>query len=443
MNFATQQTDDTEAVITVIQKPPLAAKNAVYGSDSNQLKLVNTVSFSYSSDCLQLGDPFTVTIPNPRGQYTDKFFRGQTVELYLRNPNVLGNQPTLKHTGIITRRRQSCSGSGTVIQLTCNDLGWHLANNDAPLWYVLDYAKLVHLLQDERWIDPSWGFKGIRISNAVNRSLRQNVNNGRAQAQLDQAALGTLVHIQVEVGDKVADQLTEYCRRMNRLLSVSCDGYLQVWLPDYDREPLFRLELHDLSDPARNRNAVLDCFVEEDLAGIYTNITCVGEMVGGDLALDPADQNASKRRGDFVNEWALPFRRRMGIADGNIFERNEARLQAEWAYNRGIFDSWQAVYVVRGHWQRPAGSQRAYWWESDQMVAINDSVNGLFGTFWISAVRCDRDDNGDRTFITVRKPCLQASFGQYKRPPRILGSPIDTHGPSVTTTTKTTVTGGG
>lgn len=77
------------------------------------------------------------------------------------------------------------------------------------------------------------------------------------------------------------------------------------------------------------------------------------------------------------------------------------------------------------------------------MVAINDSVNGLFGTFWISAVRCDRDDNGDRTFITVRKPCLQASFGQYKRPPRILGSPIDTHGPSVTTTTKTTVTGGG
>ena len=50
-----------------------------------------------------------MTIPNPRGYYTDKFLRGQTVQLYLRNPNVLGNQPTLKHLGIITRRRQSVS----------------------------------------------------------------------------------------------------------------------------------------------------------------------------------------------------------------------------------------------------------------------------------------------------------------------------------------------
>ena len=58
----------------------------------------------------------------------------------------------------------------------------------------------------------------------------------------------------------------------------------------------------------------------------------------------------------------------------------------------------------------------AWWWEADQMVAVNDSVNGLFGNFWCSAVRCDRDDNGDRTYVTLRRPCLQASFGQYKRP---------------------------
>lgn len=441
MIYTAQQTGDTEAVIAVSDVAPGRPPTTLYPQGSLPSNLVNTVGFSYSSDCLALGDPFTVTIPNPRGYYTDKFLRGQTVQLYLRNPNVLGNQPTLKHLGIITRRRQSVSTAGSALTLTSNDLGWHLANNDAPLWYVLDNAKLIHLLQDRRWIDPSWGIQGIRISNAVNRQLKQNVNNGRAQAALDLQVLGTLVHIQVEVGDKVADHLTNYCRKINRLLSVSCDGYLQVWLPDYDREPLFSIDLHDLSDPARNRNGVLDCFIEEDISTIYTNVTCVGEMVGGDLTLDPADQNATKRRGDLVNNFSLPFTHRMGFADGDIFTKTDARSQALWAYNKGIFDSWQAVYVVRGHYQRNAQAQRAWWWEADQMVAVNDSVNGLFGNFWCSAVRCDRDDNGDRTYVTLRRPCLQASFGQYKRPPRITGSPIATSGSSQTTENKTTVTG--
>lgn len=440
MIYAAQQTGDTEAVITVSDVPPGRPPTTIFPPDSTPLQLVNTVAFSYSSDCLALGDPFTVTIPNPRGIYTDKFLRGQTVQLFLRNPNVVGNQLTLKHLGIITRRRQSVSAAGSVITLTCNDLGWHLANNDAPLWYVLDNAKLIHLLQNPDWIDPSWGIQGIRITNAINRQLKQNVNNGRAQASLDLAALGTLVHIQVEVGDKVGDKLTEYCRRINRLLSVSCDGYLQVWLPDYEREPLFSIELHDLFDPARNRNGVLDCFIEEDLSTIYTNVTCVGEMVGGDLTLDPANQNATKRRGDLVNSLALPFTHRMGFADGDIFSRADARAQALWAYNKGIFDSWQAVYVVRGHYQRSAQAQRAWWWEADQMVAVHDSVNGLYGNFWCSAVRCDRDENGDRTFVTLRLPCLTASFGQYKRPPRITGSVVASKGTAQTTETKTTVT---
>lgn len=53
------------------------------------------------------------------------------------------------------------------------------------------------------------------------------------------------------------------------------------------------------------------------------------------------------------------------------------------------------------------------------MCAVADYVNGLFGTFYIAAVRCDRDDNGDRTFITLRKSTLAASFGTFPPPTSI------------------------
>lgn len=435
-----QQTGETEAVIAVSDQAPGTTPRNIYPPGSTPPTLVNTVGFSYSSDVLALGDPFSVTIPNPRGQYTDKFLRGQCVKLMLRNPNVLGNALTTKHLGIITRRRQSVSARGSSIQIDCADLGWHLANNDAPLYYKLQYGRLYDLLTDPAWIDPSWGIQGIDVDSATNRLLRQNVNNGRAQAAIDaQAVLGALTYIQVEPGDKVADHIAGYCRRINRIVNVSCDGYIQVWRPSFNREPKFRIELHDVDDPSRNRNGVIDCYVEEDISSIWTRITCIGEIVGGDLALDPANQNAAKRRGDFVNPFALPFEHRRTFADGDIFDYPEARAQALWAYNRGIFDSWQAVYIVRGHWQRPASGQRAWWWESDEMCAVDDTVNGLSGNFYISSVRCDRDEQGDRTVVTLRKPCLQASFGEYRRPPRIKGSIIDTSGATTTTATKTTV----
>lgn len=439
MQLVPQQQPTTEAVITVSHVAPGSPAAAVYPPGSTPPTLVNTVGFSYSSDMLALGDPFSVSVPNPRGQYTDKFLRGQTIQLFLKNPNVEGNALTLKHLGIIVRRRQSCSPRGTMIQLDCADLGWHLVNNDAPLWYRLQYATLQQLLTDPKWIDPSWGIKGVVTDNVTNQLLRQNLRNGRAQAAIDLQALGTLVYIQVEVGDRIADLISEYCRRINRLVNVNCDGYIQIWLPDYNREPKFRIELHDIEDPARNRNGVLDCYIDEDLTDIYTDVTCVGEIVGGDLTLDPANQNATKRRGSFRNPFALPFTHRTGFCDGNIFTSSDAAAQALWRFNRGVFNSWQAVYVVRGHWQQPQPGSRAYWWESDELCTVEDSVNGLSGIFYISAVRLDRDESGDRTTVTLRKPCLQASFGQYKRPPRIVGSIVDYNGATTTTETKTTV----
>ena len=105
------------------------------------------------------------------------------------------------------------------------------------------------LLSDPKWIHPSWGIRGWRESNEINRRLKQRLNQGRAAAIIElQLALQVLTYIQVEPGDTIADHLAAYARRINCLINVSCDGYLQIWRPDYNREPLFSIEYHDVAE---------------------------------------------------------------------------------------------------------------------------------------------------------------------------------------------------
>ena len=72
------------------------------------------------------------------------------------------------------------------------------------------------------------------------------------------------------------------------------------------------------------------------------------------------------------------------------------------------------------------------------MCVVNDTLNGISGTFWISSVRCDRTMQGDTTTVTLRKPCFEPAFGRYPIPPKLSQSIKDwLSGKSQTTETKT------
>jgi hypothetical protein len=249
-----------------------------------------------------------VRIPDPRGIYTDKFRKGQTIKLYLRNPNVAGGLQTLKSLGVIVDRERHCDQSGTVLQITAADLGWHLLNCDAPFWANVQDTSLYNVLTSAKWIDPSWGIRGVDIDNQTNRLIRQRINHGRAIQTIQlQQALGVLTHIQVEPEDKIIDHLLPYLRRINALINVSCDGYIQIWRPNYDREPLFNIELHEISDPSRNRNNVLSVSIRDSISGVYSQVDCVWEQMSKDITNDPTDQNWGKHYASFRNKGALPF----------------------------------------------------------------------------------------------------------------------------------------
>ena len=386
-------------------EPPRAM--AVVGG--NQIDDVKT--FSYDSDVLQLGDPVSFRIANVDGQYNGKLNIGDSLEFYPRDPDVANGIPIRSLKGLVTKiERTSDFEGGTQMTVTGADLGWHLTNNSAPLWKNLRGITFDSLL--EKLIDPSWGIVGVRDGNVGNRTIRQ----GRQAPEVQIVAGGT-VHtvaqwIVVEPGEMVADLIMRYARRFRLLVNVSQDGYLQVWSPDYSQAPSYAFHHHALTDSDRRLNNVKKAKLIESIDGVFTDLTCVGTKVIPDQAdnagkggpAGPVGPSFGHFRGDFHAE-ALPFVRRNIFTDSEPFGSDGALQRARWRYERGIFDSWTLEYEVTGH------SQNGRFYVPDTMCEVHDSVHNVFGNYYISAVRLERDqekNGGTRARITIKRPNLLA-----------------------------------
>ncbi len=423
----TPQTQDatTRAKIVIIEPD----SNALTGtfippnsiSTSNLYEFIDTVGFTYSSDPTVVGDPFTVAIPNPNGDYTGTLTVGTRVQLFLENPNVKKGDSTHKQTGIIVRRRVQSSVQGTVIYLECADLGWHLLNNDAPLWSNLtSEVPISQLLKKKGWIDPSWGIMyDPEFDNLTNRNIK--INNARLGKvlRLSPSVEEPLPRIQVEPGDKIADILIAYARRQNAFMNVNIEGHIQFWNPDYSQKPLYRFEYHPPGTARGSLNNVLDASLEEDLTTQWSQVTCVGEMLITKVLdrdnIKGLNINATKVRGTFIEQpskigltSSSPFVHRAVFSDGEIYESDQALRLARWRYERGKYDAWKLNYVVKDHWQM--GPNGGTWYEADTMCEVNDEINGVSGLHYISAVTYTRNEQGDQTQITLRKPGFLTAY---------------------------------
>lgn len=389
--------------------------------------------FDYSSDVLAVGDESHYTLVNPNRKYTQALPVGAKVRLYLSHPEVNGGEWTLKHLGIVVDRNADYSSQGSLLQITSADLGWHLINCCAPLYYNLrkaTYADLVDPQKKGNILDPSFGLVGVRFDNKINRRLKLGVAAARAASQ---RVIDPILAIQIEPGDTYYDKMAEYARRLNLLVNVSVDGYIQCFNPDYQEKPSYRIRC--VSGARAQQNNVIRSSMYESAKTIWTDIECVGEQVGYEGPQDPNDPNASKKRGSFYNRKALPFVHRLTFGDGEMYQRNLARKQAEWKYKRGLFDSFYVRYTVPEH------HQNGLWWESDAMCDVEDEELGLSGVFYIASVLCSSSrTSGDITEVILRKPgLLSASFGEIPNPPIVKSSP-PTRGPAATQTTETSTT---
>lgn len=357
-------------------------------------------SFSYSSDVQTLGDPFSLSIPDPRGKWRGIVIPGATVLLSLSSPLVDGGAKTPKMKGVIVDTDVSVSTGGTVISVTGADLGWHLQDNSGPLHYQLRGQTFDKLLSTV--LDPSWGFGKTQPGNDTSRRLKQG-RQGEVIAATPEV-LTPIILIQIEPGEKIADVLILYARREGLLVNMSPLGNLQFFSPNYSQPAKYKIEFHQSDDAESVRNNVLDLGArrKRTIKGVFTEVTCVGDIVNPDVVdqLERVNANSYKFRGDYSSPNAAPFRRRDTFSDGEQLTKVQATMRAFWKAKFGLFNADVVTYPVRGH------AQGGVFWESDTMVSVNDTVLGINGPMYCSAVRCDRDEGGDVTWVTLHRPDL-------------------------------------
>lgn len=377
---------------------------------SKEIRDIRT--FSYVNDCLQIGNPFSAEIPDPRSEWSRVVTRGAKVEVFLVNPDVNRGRPAQKLTGRVRDVQQGTrTGTGRVLRVTGADLGFHLTHDSGPLGFALSRTTYKNLLK--QLIDPSWGFKGVRFGDG--NSLNRQVQLGRAQKLLQYTANNEvpLQYIGIEPGEKVSSILTDVARFAGLLLTVSADGYLQAWNPDYARQPAYQFEYHGEDEAARDLNNVEDVEVNSSCDLLHTEETCVGEILLQLDQVNPDDPHPGRKIGIARNASLLPYKSRNTEVDTEQFSAMYAQAKAEWQMQMNLLNSWGYQCSAAYH------HQKGIWYEADMMTSLLDTVNHddstgtvrrISGNFWIQRVELhwDKDRGGGTTFLIRHKDLLKA-----------------------------------
>ena len=361
-------------------------------------------SFSLAFDILNLGDPFSITVPDPKKKWKNILVPGQPLKVFASNPNVQNGAQVQMYDGlIVNRQRISDIDRGSVIQLNCFDKGWYLLNNCPEVWQQITTGTYVDLFKKYAG-DSTWGFVNadgtlnLTTDAATSRKIRQGLVKGR-QGELQAAAVGGLLvyRIQTEPGMTNASLLLKYAKNFGRLCNITPDGAFQVFTPDYAQNPSYRLDYHD--DNQRVKNNVLNIRIQEKIDSVYTNVTVVGETVLN-LTPNPDDPNTGKFRGYASNSRILPFTHNLSYTEGELYESGYANVAAKWRLDRGLFDASTYIYRVRGH------QQQGKFWTPDTMVQVNDTVNDVVQNLYLAFVRLERTPQGDIAELHLKYPNL-------------------------------------
>lgn len=376
----------------------------VKAKDGKTYEVDKLTAFSLTFDILNLGDAFTLTVPDPKQKWRNILVPGQPVQIFASNPNVGNGIQVQMYDGlIVNRQRISDINRGSVIQLNCSDKGWYLKENCPEVWQQLTTGNYIDLFTKFAG-DKTWGFvnadgtANLTTDSTTSKLIRQGLQRGRA-GQLQTLALkGLLVYrVQVEPGMTNAAILLKYAKNFGRLCNITPDGLFQVFTPDYSQTASYRIDYHD--DNQRTKNNVLDVRIQEGIESVYTNVTVVGEKVLN-LYPDPGDPNTGKFRGYASNSDVLSFTHNLSYTEGELYQEQYADVAAKWRLDRGLFDASTYIYVVRGH------QQGGKFWAPDTMISINDTVNDVVGDYYISLVRLERTTAGDISYLYIKLPNL-------------------------------------
>jgi hypothetical protein len=396
----------------------LSALTVMVGAEADDARMTNVIpgkDFCIVDDMMTVADSASFTVANVDGENAGKITLGQRVEIEESEQSVAGGQWTRIFTGrVVNIQYTSDISGGSVILVSCMDLGWHLTTCCARPLQGTSGIKLGALLQ--RLVDPSWGFKttadgslAIASGNVLNRSIKQG-RQGVLRAQ-PRNPEDVLPPIQVEPGQVPWQILEEYFHREGFLLNVGAYGDIIVFDPDYFQPTQYAaIEFHPSDQGNRTDNNVVDrVSLKFDISEMSSRSQCWSTVVvpteveAKNIATDPNEQFKHAQYTPPSNP--LPFDRLSVVTDPEAINSTMRQNRALWKYQMGQFDSLVYECTVVGHASKPKGAQTGVFWASDTMVSVNDEVNGLSGMMYVQRVEKSMTaDRGTRTKLTLRRP---------------------------------------
>lgn len=336
--------------------------------------------WSVTDDMMNLCDAASVSIANPNGMHSGKFFRGQKVTIEESDPSVQNGKWCRHLTGRVTSiETYSDIQGGSNILLCVMDLAWHLTSSKATPLLQIKNKPMKYLL--DHLIDPSWEFGATVASNDLNKRIK---HGRQVIIQNHKPQLGAVLpFIQVEPGQTPIDIIQTYAQREGVLVNMGAMGNLVMFVPHYDEEALYKVVYRNPGDALASQNNVLKRpTLRESIDGVFTEVQCWSTVVIPPEVQNSENPNEQYRHIVYTPPTALlPFVRREVFQDPEAINDNLRTNRAIWKYQLGLFNSWTYEVDLKGH------SQNGAFFVSDTMISVDDQVNGVLGVFYVQSVR--------------------------------------------------------
>ena len=415
----------------------------------------------YESRVLQIADPFSVTIPAPNGKVLGSDGRqvsmmevakmGSPVTISMKDPNVNGESPVLKLTGLVTKRSlQTTRDGGCVLAVAGADIGWYLGscatvfkNLQGLLWPQF-LSRVCGLTvnatsNSNEWSvvtggdQYGWGFKGVRKDNTINSSMKGGGKGAKlAKQQKETKERNTAIAVineqnrlrrigelgreltnieisqiwtptvpmpvyQTEVGETIDEMMVKFARFDFFLINVSADGWLQIFRPNYTDPPKYKFYRYLATDPRCSMNNIQNPVLDETAETLFTRAECWTTVVNPIIhpeavPANVADINAGRYHGSY------PLKGAASSEDFTYFPKHRLHTytdQNQMSKARADTRSkWKFSKGVFDSWtytfSTPGHSQDGISFVEDSLCEIHDEVYGIDGTYYISDIKCTR-----------------------------------------------------
>lgn len=330
-------------------------------------------TFQVTSTLTNIFDGWSLNLPiGPQGQLEDlpglNLQRWIPVKLSLSDPEVDNGKPVPMLMGLITHVDHECSDGASVLTLSGYDLG-KLLDSAARPWIRLrgvTFDKLLTTLLDPSWLAANrtdgWGIQGTTGLNRdrfIKRGVRVLRDRAQIELEVNKKYKTIMPPLQTEVGETVYDifsraaRLTGLTKSAGSFVSVSADGYIQIFNPDDYRNDKALYVFEDHVDKRNLRikrsKLVLD---GEDL---YTEYDCYGSVIypPGKFAVDQVKfPNAGRFFGQSANSILGPSEnrifRRLTFSDPEQYQRGFAQVRADWRRRQSLYKETSIQFTIQG-----------------------------------------------------------------------------------------------